>query len=379
MSVSAGFGASSSPIANVAAWQSGVALVAMTLFGGVTAANAVPYTLTDLGPGIAFGINDAGQVVGVSGGIATIWNGTTPTALDALPGGTGSGAHAINNAGQVVGASIDSSGNLQAVIWNDSATPTALSTLAGGTSSYATAINSSGQVAGVTNTATINNTIATVWNGTTPTALVALLGSSPGVNEAHGINNAGQVVGISGVTATIWNGTTPTALGTPAGGTGDGLAFAINNSGRAAGLSYAPGGVAIATLWSGTTPTALASLSTELNAFATSINEAGVAVGYATSPTSLAVIWNATIPIALNTLLDASDAGWLIQDVYSINNSGQIVGRGAFNGVGSEALLLTPCRTCNTAVPAPATLPLFATGLGLVGWFGWRRRRQQLA
>ena len=27
-------------------------------------------------------------------------------------------------------------------------------------------------------------------------------------------------------------------------------------------------------------------------------------------------------------------------------------------------------------VPAPATLPLFATGLGMFGWFGWRRRRR---
>jgi hypothetical protein len=26
------------------------------------------------------------------------------------------------------------------------------------------------------------------------------------------------------------------------------------------------------------------------------------------------------------------------------------------------------------AVPCPATLPLFATGLGLMAWFAWRRR-----
>ena len=30
-------------------------------------------------------------------------------------------------------------------------------------------------------------------------------------------------------------------------------------------------------------------------------------------------------------------------------------------------------------VPTPATLPLFATGLGLLGWFGWRRRRSRAA
>ena len=30
-------------------------------------------------------------------------------------------------------------------------------------------------------------------------------------------------------------------------------------------------------------------------------------------------------------------------------------------------------------VPEPTMLPLFATGLGMLGWFGWKRRRQQLA
>jgi hypothetical protein len=31
--------------------------------------------------------------------------------------------------------------------------------------------------------------------------------------------------------------------------------------------------------------------------------------------------------------------------------------------------------TAVAPVPAPATLPLFATGLGLMGWFAWRRKR----
>ena len=32
-----------------------------------------------------------------------------------------------------------------------------------------------------------------------------------------------------------------------------------------------------------------------------------------------------------------------------------------------------------SAVPLPATLPLFATGLGLLGLLGWRRRRKAQA
>jgi hypothetical protein len=52
---------------------------------------------------------DAGQVVGVGNGGATIWNGGIPTALD----GQGSVAFGINNLGQVVG--ITTGG---ATVWN---------------------------------------------------------------------------------------------------------------------------------------------------------------------------------------------------------------------------------------------------------------------
>ena len=30
----------------------------------------------------------------------------------------------------------------------------------------------------------------------------------------------------------------------------------------------------------------------------------------------------------------------------------------------------------NLAVPTPATLPLFATGLGMMGWFAWHKKRR---
>ena len=55
------------------------------------------------GPGsYAFGINDAGQVVGSSAGYATEWSGGSVINLGGLPGSLGSGANAINNAGQAV-------------------------------------------------------------------------------------------------------------------------------------------------------------------------------------------------------------------------------------------------------------------------------------
>ena len=51
---------------------------------------------------LAYGINDAGQVVGVAA-TATEWSGGSVINLGALPGSVGNSAAGINSAGQVVG------------------------------------------------------------------------------------------------------------------------------------------------------------------------------------------------------------------------------------------------------------------------------------
>jgi uncharacterized membrane protein len=59
-----------------------------------------------LGPGVAYSINDARQVVGSGpGGGATEWSGGNVISLGGLPGSTNSMAEGINDAGQVVGRS----------------------------------------------------------------------------------------------------------------------------------------------------------------------------------------------------------------------------------------------------------------------------------
>ena len=47
-------------------------------------------------------------------------------------------------------------------------------------------------------------------------------------------------------------------------------------------------------------------------------------------------------------------------------------GRLNFNGANVE---ITHGASENPVVPLPATLPLFATGLGALGLLGWRERR----
>ena len=90
------------------------ALCTFTVLPARVHANAIAYTVTDLGFGghdiQASGINASGQVVGQalltgnSAGHAVVWTGTTPTDLGTL-GGTGSNGFGINNFGDVIGMS----------------------------------------------------------------------------------------------------------------------------------------------------------------------------------------------------------------------------------------------------------------------------------
>lgn len=59
----------------------------------------------------------------------------------------------------------------------------------------------------------------------------------------------------------------------------------------------------------------------------------------------------------LNTLLFPEITGWQLLSANGINDSGQIVGTGLFNGE-SRGFVLTPAT-----VPVPAAVWLFASGL----------------
>jgi probable HAF family extracellular repeat protein len=103
--------------------------------------------MTDLGPGLAFAINSAGQVVGEGEpGRAVIWEKGTITDLGTL-GGSASYAYGINPAGQVVGESWTMGDRVaHAFLWEkgvmtDLGAPV-------GAFSRALAINPAGQVVG---------------------------------------------------------------------------------------------------------------------------------------------------------------------------------------------------------------------------------------
>jgi probable HAF family extracellular repeat protein len=368
----------------------GVVALCLLCVGIASAANAITYTLTELNPlpgdnsSNAYGINNAGQVVGQSyptvGSKAVIWNGGTPTALSPLPSGTTSVGLGINDAAQVVGYSDTTGGVTHAAIWNGT-TPTDLGAVS------ASGINNVGQVVG---TSAANH--ATVWNGTTPTDLGTLGGT---VSSATGINNRGQVVGSSGTTgdaaarAVVWNGTTPTALA-PLAGDANSYANGINNRGQVVGYDVHIAGISgsQAVIWNGTTPTGLGTLG-GLSSVANGINSRGQLVGWSDAvggpgsyiTESHATLWESNgIIIDLNDVLNSTGTGWLLIDALAINDRGQIVGYGAElnDPQNSLAFLLTPDPPL-AETPLPAALPLFATGLGALGLLGWRRKRKHAA
>src|SRR5262249_54523542 len=150
------------------------------------------------GASLGFGINDAGEVVGYlvnsSGNHAFLYTSGALHDLGTL-GGRDSAAWAITSAGQVVGDSRGPGadpglmGPVHAFLY-DSRGMHDLGPL-GGTESSARAINASGQIAGTT--AVGSGSHAVMWDRGT----VRDLGGLPGCPNtmATSINDSGQVVG----------------------------------------------------------------------------------------------------------------------------------------------------------------------------------------
>jgi len=172
-------------------------------------------TMTDLGATIqaqlgltrsyGTGINGFGRVVGYgstdgsNAAAAWFFNGTTVSPLGDLGGGDAR-ATAINDADQIVGSSMTADAFPRAFVVTGSAAMRSLGTL-GGRSSYAAALNNAGQIVGSSFTDpgdTILRAFVTV-SGTMRdlNALVDTSAEGWVLEEATGINSAGQIVGVA--------------------------------------------------------------------------------------------------------------------------------------------------------------------------------------
>lgn len=361
-------------------------MAALLLASGLSGIVQAGYTLTTLdGLQSANDINNFGQIAGMStsssGGEyhAVIWDGGTVTDL-------GSGeAYAINDSGVVVGARyIKGATGLDAwhaTQWNGTTT-TELTAL-GERDSYAKAINNSGQAAGWSVTSSAYTTHAVAWNGTSPTDLAPFPDKR---SSANAINDSGQIAGYSSSydggqqAATVWTSGVQARLPFLLGGN-ESLAYAINNSGQVVGYSNTRTTAGLyevhATAWVNFSPIDLGTLPGGTWSFALSNNNLGQIVGWSYTDNSMsdmskhATLWKDGTVTDLNSLLDSTlvSAGWVMTSATGINDNGWIVGYATNTLTGqAHSVLLTP-------VPEPEAYLMVLAGLGLVGFVA-RRRRQ---
>jgi probable HAF family extracellular repeat protein len=355
-------------------------MLALAITGTIDA--AVEYSVIDLGPIIANGISDGGQVVGSFWGTsrdshACLWQSSSGVqdlgTLSIWPP-TSDAACSINSTGQVVGQAFAGSGSEHAFLWQSGAGMQDLGLLSAlppgwvGSGSEATGINDNGQVVGwSTNSST--HLHAFLWQNAIGMQDLGTLGGSS--SYATAINNGGQVVGYSPSGGLdhgfLWqSGKGMQDIGT-LGGACD--ANSINNLGQVVGTSATSSSHLHAFLWqNGIGMQDLGTLG-GLAASAADINDGGLVVGQSLTSSGVehAFLWQSGIGMQdLNGLIDSS-LGWTLTNASAINLSGQIVGNGQVGGEG-HAYLLTP-------VPEPSTFVLLGIGAVSLLAYRWRQRR----
>jgi len=195
-------------------------------------------------------VNNSNEVVGISvyaNGVthAIRWSNGTMLDLDPAPGGT-SYAYGINDLGQIVGTKVPFGS--QGFLWEDGAL-TDLGDLFGG-SGHTTpfVINNASQVVGYSGLVGSSETHPFIWQDGVMTHLGSLSGATGAANYARGINNLGDVVGMSGGRAFIWDSVDGMRdLNELTDDSGDGWnfthAYDINDGGQIVGFGYDTDGV----------------------------------------------------------------------------------------------------------------------------------------
>ena len=270
-----------------------------------------------------------GLIGALAPGAASGAGGYAATDLGTL-GGPDAEAAAINDSGQVVGFSYTSGDDQRAFSWTQGGGMVNLGTLGGYSS--ALAVNDSGAVVGNSFDSSDGAGHAFFW---TQAGGMIDVGTRSGSNnsDATDLNNSGQVVGQSGARPFSWTQAGGLIeLGSLGGGTG--FAQAVNNSGQVVGDSFTSGGERHAFLW--TQAGGMVDLGTLGGSYslALDINDSGQVVGYSETSSGDYHPFSWT---QAGGMVDLGTLGGVANGIAShVSDSGQVVGRLYWVGVGSE-------------------------------------------
>jgi probable HAF family extracellular repeat protein len=282
-------------------------------------------------------------------------------------------ANAVGGAGQA-GGYVDSQQAAQGVIWDNFGNPI------GTAGAYIMGMNDAGDAAGMA-IGSDGAGYAFISRNGVMTGLGQPAGG--GWSSANAINNSGTAAGTAMTASGSFRAFTVDADGgialLSALASGSSYGTALSDSGTVAGHSRAANGGLQATVWNGATATGLGTLG-GVNSYAYAINAAGQVAGYADlagGAGTAAFLYDNGVLYDLNGLL-VPGSGWQLLAAYGMNNAGQIVGKGLYNGV-EQAFLLTPSFTApasslETGVPEPASLWL--VGVPALAYFALRGRHR---
>jgi probable HAF family extracellular repeat protein len=324
-----------------------IALLALSLLFATSLLAKNQYKVYSFPSGyIVTAINSSGEVVGSLNNQPFVWTRSGGFQfLGNFGGGSSSFPNAINDSGEVAGASILPSGVTHAFLWTASTGMIDLGSILGG-QSFASSINNNGQIAGATSSPDGTVTHAFFWSQATG---AIDLGTSSGfsLSQPSALNNNGEVTGVE------WNQNQPTSLFTwtssagiqllPTLGGPTNAALSINDSGQIAGYTQSVAGYLYAYLWQADgTALDLGDLPGDSQALAVWVNAAGHVVGrslhfHSGYTENRIFFWTPD-----SGMIDIGAVATPNTIASTLNNRDQIVGNDHGNGAAGGAYLWSP-------------------------------------